>query len=76
MLNDFIEKVRDFILKPVETFQKCKEDSLGNALTYYLYIVKLENEIIHVTLKDLYIIIYNIILMCTKNHTRTGEKVR
>ncbi|MEI7432846.1 MAG: YIP1 family protein [Methanomicrobiales archaeon] len=39
MLNDFMEKVRGFILKPVETFQECKEDSLGNALTYYIILV-------------------------------------
>lgn len=39
MLNDFIEKVRGFLLEPVGTFQKYKEDSLGNALTYYIILV-------------------------------------
>ncbi len=39
MLNDFMENVRGFLLKPVETFQKSKEDTLGNTLTYYIILV-------------------------------------
>ena len=39
MLTDFVEKVRGFLMKPVETFQKSKEDTLGNALTYYIILV-------------------------------------
>lgn len=39
MLNDFVEKVQGFLIKPVETFKKSREDTLGNALTYYIMLV-------------------------------------
>jgi hypothetical protein len=39
MLNDFVEKVQGFIMKPVETFQKVKESSLGDAFVYYLILL-------------------------------------
>lgn len=39
MLNDFVEKVRGFIMKPVETFQKVKGGSLGDAFVYYIILL-------------------------------------
>jgi hypothetical protein len=39
MLNDFVEKVLGFIMKPVETFQKVKGGSLGDAFIYYLILL-------------------------------------
>ncbi|HVP94747.1 MAG TPA: YIP1 family protein [Methanoregulaceae archaeon] len=39
MLNDFVEKVQGFIMKPVETFQKIKGGSLGDAFIYYLILL-------------------------------------
>ena len=39
MLNDFVEKVRGFIMKPVETFQNVRGGSLGDAFVYYIILL-------------------------------------
>jgi hypothetical protein len=39
MVHDFVEKVQGFLIKPVDTFRKSREDTIGNALTYYLILV-------------------------------------
>lgn len=39
MVNDYVEKVQGFFIKPVETFRKSREDTLGNALTYYIILL-------------------------------------
>ncbi len=36
MIDTFLEKLKGFILNPVETFQKSREDTLGTAFTYYI----------------------------------------
>jgi hypothetical protein len=39
MVHDFVEKVQGFLIKPVDTFRKSREDTIGNALTYYFILV-------------------------------------
>jgi hypothetical protein len=39
MLNDFVAKVKGFLMKPVETFQKARADSLQTAFIYYLILL-------------------------------------
>ena len=39
MLNDFVGLVQGFIMKPVETFQKVKGGSLGDAFVYFLILL-------------------------------------
>lgn len=39
MLNDFVEKVQGFLMKPVEAFQKSRDGTLGTALTYYIILI-------------------------------------
>jgi hypothetical protein len=36
MLDTFVEKLKGFILNPVATFQKSREDTLGTAFSYYI----------------------------------------
>ncbi|MBP1930010.1 hypothetical protein J2741_002606 [Methanolinea mesophila] len=36
MLDNFVEKLKGFLLKPVETFQMSREDSLGTTFAYYI----------------------------------------
>ncbi len=36
MLDNFVEKVKGFLLNPTETFQKSREDTLGTTFTYYI----------------------------------------
>jgi hypothetical protein len=36
MLDNFMEKLKGFLLNPVETFQKSREDSLGTTFSYYI----------------------------------------
>ncbi len=42
MLNDFVGLVQGFIMKPVETFQKVKGGSLGDAFVYYLILLVID----------------------------------
>jgi hypothetical protein len=42
MLNDFVENVRGFIVNPVETFQKQKGGSLGDAFVYFLVLLVID----------------------------------
>jgi hypothetical protein len=39
MFDNFIEKLKGFLLNPVETFQKSREDTLGATFTYYIILV-------------------------------------
>jgi hypothetical protein len=36
MLDNFVEKLKGFLLTPVETFQKSREDTLGATFSYYI----------------------------------------
>jgi hypothetical protein len=36
MLDNFVEKLKGFLLNPTETFQKSREDTLGTTFTYYI----------------------------------------
>jgi hypothetical protein len=36
MLDNFVEKLKGFLLNPAETFQKSREDSLGATFSYYI----------------------------------------
>jgi hypothetical protein len=42
MLNDFVGLVQGFIMKPVETFQKVKGGSLGDAFVYFLILLVID----------------------------------
>jgi hypothetical protein len=42
MLNNFVEMVKGFIMKPVETFQKVKGGSLGDAFVYFLILLVID----------------------------------
>ena len=42
MLHNFLEKVKGFLLNPVETFQKSREDTLSTALAYFFILLFIE----------------------------------
>ena len=39
ILNDFVERAQVFLMKTIETFRKFREETLGNALTFFLFLV-------------------------------------
>lgn len=57
----FVEKVKGFLIQPSKTFDKAKQDTLGEAMTYYAVIIA-----IYSALLIMFMLIFSAILIISK----------